>query len=97
LPGVLVVATAGTTRGGVDRRLEEEFDIVLTSTLEEARELLRGKRFGLALMDLRETGRTPLELARGLRELDPDMSVIALGAGRDVRVLGEHCIQVPFD
>jgi signal transduction histidine kinase len=97
LPGVLVVATAGTTRGGVDRRLEEEFDIVLTSTLDEARELLRGRRFGLALLDLRETGRTPLELARGLRELDPEMSVIALGAGRDVRVLGDNCLQVPFD
>lgn len=97
LPAVLVVATAGTARGGVDRRLEEEFDIVVTATIEEACELLRGRRFGLALLDLRELARTPLELARVLRELDADMSVIALGAGRDVKVLGEHCLQVPFD
>lgn len=97
LPAVLVVATAGTARGGVDRRLEEEFDIVVTATVEEACALLRDRRFGLALLDLRELARTPLELARVLRELDADISVIALGAGRDVKVLGEHCLQVPFD
>lgn len=97
LPSVLVVATDGETRGRVHQRLEEEFDVTIEKTFEAAVERLRERRFALALMDLRSAGRTSEELARALRELDSEMSVIALGAGRGVKVLGEQCLQVPFD
>ena len=97
LPAVLVVATDGATRGGVDRRLEEEFEVVVVKTYEEALARLRVQRFALTLLDLRGPGRPTRELATGLRELDAEMSVIALGAGRGVKVIGEQCLQVPFD
>lgn len=97
LAAVLVVATDGAARGGVDRRLEEEFEVEMVKTYEEAQAKLREKRYALALMDLRGTGRPVAELAAGLRERDPEMSVIALGAGRGVKVIGEQCLQVPFD
>ncbi len=97
LPSVLVVATDGETRGRVHQRLEEEFEITMVRSFEEAVELLRERRFALAVMDLRSAGRSSEDLARDLRELDTEMSVIALGAGRAVKVLGEQCLQVPFD
>lgn len=97
LPAVLVVATDGETRGRVHQRLEEDFDLTIERDFDTAVERLRGRRFALAVLDLRSAGRTNEELARALREIDPEMSVIALGAGRAVRVLGEQCLQVPFD
>lgn len=97
LPAVLVIATNGATRGGVDHRLEEEFEVVLAKTYEEARTRLREQRFALVLMDLRGAERPTRELAAGLRELDAEMSVIVLGAGRGVKVVCEQCLQVPFD
>lgn len=97
LASVLVVATDGATRGRVDQRLEEEFEIVVAKTFDDARARLRDQRFALALLDLRATGQVLEDQARGLRELDAEMSVIALGAGRAVKVIGEQCLQVPFD
>ena len=97
LPAVLVVATDGETRGRVHQRLEEEFEVTMERSFEAAAERLRTRRFALAVIDLRGGGRGNEELASAFRELDPEMSVIALGAGRVVRVLGEQCLQVPFD
>lgn len=97
LPAVLVVATDGETRGRVHQRLEEEFEITIERSIETAVERLREKRFALAVLDLRGVGQTNEELAAKLRELDSEMSVIVLGAGRSVKVLGEQCLQVPFD
>lgn len=97
LPAVLVVATDGETRGRVHQRLEEEFELTMATSFEEAVACLRKRRFALAVLDLRAAGRGNEELAEALRELDSEMSVIALGAGRAVKVLGEQCLQVPFD
>ena len=97
LPAVLVVATDGETRGRVHQRLEEEFEVTMETTFEAAVERLRQRRFALALTDLRAAGLSTAEMARAFHELDPEMSVIALGAGRAVKVLGEQCLQVPFD
>ena len=97
LPAVLVVATEGETRGRVHQRLEEEFEVTMERSFETGIERMRTRRFALAVLDLRGVGRSNEELARALRELDSEMSVIALGAGRAVKVLGEQCLQVPFD
>lgn len=97
LPAVLVVATDGETRGRVHQRLEEDFNLTIEREFDAAVERLRSNRYALAVLDLRAAGRTNEELARVLREQDPEMSVIALGAGRAVKVLGEQCLQVPFD
>jgi signal transduction histidine kinase len=97
LPAVLVVATEGETRGRVHQRLEEEFEVTVEKTLEAGVARMRERRFALAVLDLRGAGRTNAELGRALRERDAEMSVIALGAGRGVKVLGEQCLQVPFD
>ncbi len=97
LPAVLVVATDGETRGRVHQRLEEEFEVTLERTFEAAVERMRQRRFALAVLDLRSAGRSSEELASAFREIDQEMSVIALGAGRAVKVLGEQCLQVPFD
>jgi signal transduction histidine kinase len=97
LPAVLVVATDGETRGRVHQRLEEEFEVTMERTFEAGVERLRTRRFALAVLDLRGVGRTNSDLAAAFRELDPEMSVIALGAGRAVKVLEEQCLQVPFD
>jgi signal transduction histidine kinase len=97
LPAVLVIATEGETRGRVHQRLEEEFEVTMEKSFEAGLERLRARRFALALLDLRGAGRDSCDLARELREVDAEMSVIALGAGRNVKVLGEQCLQVPFD
>lgn len=97
LPAVLVVATEGETRGRVHQRLEEEFEVTVERSFAAGLERLHSRRFALAVLDLRDAGRGNEELARALREADPEMSVIALGAGRAVKVLGEQCLQVPFD
>lgn len=97
LPAVLVAATDGETRGRVHRRLEEEFEVTIERTAEAALERMRARRFALAVLDLRGERQSNEELARAMRELDPEMSVIALGAGRAVKVLGEQSLQVPFD
>jgi pimeloyl-ACP methyl ester carboxylesterase len=64
---------------------------------EAAAARLRQRRFALTVLDLRGGGRSNEELASAMREFDQEMSVIALGAGRGVKVLGEQCLQVPFD
>jgi signal transduction histidine kinase len=97
LTKLLVVATDGATRGRVDQRLEGEYEVVRSRSFDEAVTLLRQERFALVLLDVREPGRPVEELARELRLLDGEMSVIALGAGKAVRVIGEQCVQVPFD
>ena len=97
LPAVLVVATDGETRGRVHQRLEEEFELAIERTFDAAVAQLRRRRFALAVLDLRGAGLSNEELASAFRELDPEMSVIVLGAGRAVKVLGEQCLQVPFD
>lgn len=97
LPPILVVATDGTARGGVERRLGEAFEVTVVETQAAALERLRDRRFALALIDLRNPGRPVRELARELREHDAELSVIVLGAGRGVKVIGEQCLQVPFD
>lgn len=97
LPAVLVVATDGTIRGHVQQRLEEEFDLAIERDFDAAVARVRGARFALAVLDLRSAERSSEDLARALRELDPEISVIVLGAGRAVKVLGEQCLQVPFD
>lgn len=97
LPAVLVAATDGETRGRVHRRLEEEFEVTIERTAEAALERMRARRFALAVLDLRGERQSNEALARAMRDLDPEMSVIALGAGRAVKVLGEQCLQVPFD
>lgn len=97
LPAVLVVATDGETRGRVHQRLEEEFEVTMEKSFEDAVARLRRRRFALVVLDLRAAGRGNEELAAVLRELDAEMSVLALGAGRAVKVLGEQCLQVPFD
>lgn len=97
LSPVLVVATDGETRGRVHQRLEEEFEVVLVKTFEAGLEQLQGRRFALALLDVRDGGRQAADLARRLREADPEMSVMVLGAGRGVKVVAEQCLQVPFD
>jgi signal transduction histidine kinase len=97
LPAVLVVATDGETRGRVHQRLEEEFEVTMERTFEAAAARLRQRRFALTVLDLRGGGRSNEELASAMREFDQEMSVIALGAGRGVKVLGEQCLQVPFD
>jgi HD-like signal output (HDOD) protein len=63
---VLVVATDGETRGRVHQRLEEEFEVVLVKTFEAGLEQLQGRRFALALLDVRDGGRQAAELARRL-------------------------------
>lgn len=97
LPPILVVATDGTARGGVERRLGEAFEVAVVETQAAALERLRERRFALALLDVRNPGRPVRELARELREHDAELSVIVLGAGRGVKVIGEQCLQVPFD
>jgi signal transduction histidine kinase len=97
LPSVLVVATDGETRGRVHQRLEEEFEVTLVKTYEAGVEALRARRFALVVMDLRSAERGTAEMAHGLRAMDNEMSVLVLGAGRAVKVLGEQCLQVPFD
>jgi signal transduction histidine kinase len=97
LPSVLIVATDGETRGRVHQRLEEEFEVTVERSFEAGLARLRERRFALAVLDLRGAGRTNEDLARALREEDAEMAVIALGAGRAVKVLGEQCLQVPFD
>ncbi len=94
---VLVLATDGATRGRVDQRLEEEFEVVLVKSIEEARERMKTKRFALALLDLRETGERVRAVVRELTLADLEMSVMVLGAGRAVKVIGDQCLQVPFD
>lgn len=97
MAAVLVVASNGSTRGGVERRLEEEFEVCVARSYEEARACLESRRFALALVDLRGEGPGLAEVAAGLREADAEMSIIALGAGRAVKVVAEQCLQVPFD
>ena len=97
LPLVLAVATDGEMRGRVGDRLTERFEVVMTRGMKEAEECLRMQRFLLVVMDVREGGRPVDECARELRRLDGEMSVIALGAGKAVRVIDEQCLQVPFD
>lgn len=94
---VLVVATDGATRGRVDQRLEEEFEVTLLKSVEEARERIKTKRFALALLDLREASERVRAVVAELRAADAEMSVMVLGAGRAVRVMGDQCLQVPFD
>lgn len=97
LATVLVLATDGATRGRVDQRLEEEFEVMLVKAVEEAREQMKTKRFALALLDLREASERVRAVVKELRAADPEMSVMVLGAGRAVKVIGDQCLQVPFD
>lgn len=97
LPLVLAVATDGEMRGRVVDRLAERFEVVMTRGMKDAEECLRMQRFLLVVMDVREGGRPVDDCARELRRLDGEMSVIALGAGKTVRVIDEQCLQVPFD
>ncbi len=97
LATVLVVATDGATRGRVDQRLEEEFEVVLVKAVAEACEQMKTKRFALALLDLREASERVRAVVKELRAADPEMSVMVLGAGRAVKVIGDQCLQVPFD
>lgn len=97
LPLVLAVATDGEMRGRVGERLAERFEVVMTRGMKEAEECLRMQRFLLVVMDVREGGRPVDDCARELRRLDGEMSVIALGAGKAVRVIDDQCLQVPFD
>jgi signal transduction histidine kinase len=97
LPLVLAVATDGEMRGRVVDRLAERFEVVMTRGMKDAEECLRMQRFLIVVMDVREGGRPVDECARELRRLDGEMSVIALGAGKAVRVIDEQCLQVPFD
>jgi signal transduction histidine kinase len=94
---VLILATDGETRGRVHQRLEEEFEVELVKSYEQATARLREQRFALLLVDWREGGRSAEELAAELRAFDAEMSVMILGAGRGVKVIAEQCLQVPFD
>lgn len=97
LAAVLVLATDGATRGRVDQRLEEEFEVALARSPEEARARMAERRFALALFDWRESDERVRTVVADLRMADPEMSVMVLGAGRAVKVIGEQCLQVPFD
>lgn len=97
LPMILIVATDGETRGRVHQRLEEEFEVELVKTYNQATTRLREQRYALLLLDWREGGRSAEELAVELRAFDAEMSVMVLGAGRGVKVIAEQCLQVPFD
>jgi ActR/RegA family two-component response regulator len=67
LEKVLVVATDGATRGRVDQRLEEEFEVTLVKSAEEALAQMKTGRFALALLDLRESGERVKALVQDLR------------------------------
>ena len=97
LEKVLVVATDGATRGPVDQRLEVEFEVTLVKSAAEALAQMKAGRFSLALIDLRESGERVKALVQDLREADTEMSVMVLGAGRSVKVIGEQYLQLPFD
>lgn len=97
LATILVLATGGETRGRVDQRLEEEFEVVVVRSPDEATAHIRRQRVALTLVDLREAGARVSRVVDDLRALDQEMSIMVLGAGRVVRVIAEQCLQVPFD
>lgn len=97
LPAVLVVATDGETRGRVHQRLEEEFEIAVTYSLDAAVAELSKRRFALALVDLRCSTLTTEDIIESLRNADGEMGVLLLCAGKQVKVWGEQVWQLPFD
>lgn len=97
LPAVLVVATDGETRGRVHQRLEEEFEIAVTDSLDAAVAELSKRRFALALVDLRCSTLTTEDIIESLRNADGEMGVLLLCAGKQVKVWGEQVWQLPFD
>lgn len=95
--GVLLVATDGETRGGVESGLEGVFKVRKTASPEEGLKWLTEERFALVVLDLRTPGRRPEQYAMSVREIDSEVSVIILSAGKSVKVVADQCMSVPFD
>lgn len=94
---VLIIATNGAVRGGVDQVLEDDFDVHLAAGAEQGLTLVRQQSFALVILDLREIGSTVDALISQLRLIDDDTSVLVLTANRRASVTDHHCVHVPFD
>lgn len=60
--------------------LDRSFEVVTTSTAEEARDILGRERFDLLITDFKLPGADGVELIEGLREQHPETPCILLSA-----------------
>jgi two-component system response regulator RegA len=76
---VLVVDDSDVFRDRLAKALRERgLDVATAADAEEALALVKTRRFGRAILDLKMPGRSGLALLRDLREQDPDVKAVVL-------------------
>ncbi len=94
---VLIVATNGAVRGGVDRLLEDDFEVRVADCAEGGVELVAERAFSLVVLDVRGAACEVEALVARVRELDAEVSLLVLTARSKSQVADHQCVHAPFD
>ena len=94
---ILVVDDERGPRESLNAIFNREYDVSLTASADEALVRLAKSPVDLALLDVRMPGKDGLTLLKEIRELDPDLPVIMISAGTEVRPAVEAMRVGAFD
>ncbi len=94
---VLIIASDGAVRGGVDRLLKADFKVKLEPSADAGLTAAGLETFALVVLDLRGMTGEVQVVKEKLRAIDEDVSLLILTAGNKARVVDHQCVHAPFD